>query len=359
MGDDTHRCADHAAPERSQSFPDMPVDLSGCPDHLAPEESQLFHGSLVDLSSASKFHKKLARIVSQLRAHIKPVGRDKYELSAEVLTSLVSNRTMGVGNEYSRPADRLAHTLYWSARSIVFDLRMRRQATRKIDAWTAFFDALDTHPAEKFRDHTLMQVPVRPTGHILEERWSRPDLPQLLVDFAFNTELGHIQVEGLGSVACRIPKEKAGTRKHSDSDAELGREVTVDRVPLLTITLEGAPVAKMMAASLRGSGADIAKARKFTSKMLAGIMHELKKFLGIAGKRGRPPLGIGKEAAMLIHHERKNIRQVVEKLCPNRALRNHRHNKNCEDTVRLVAAQYYKSLSRDFRRSLPGLAKKP
>jgi len=52
-------------------------------------------------------------------------------------------------------------------------------------------------------------------------------------------------------------------------------------------------------------------------------------------------------------------RDVRAELCPDRDKPGHRHNRACEDRVRLAARQHYQSLRRNFRRYLAGDVKKP
>jgi hypothetical protein len=109
----------------------------------------------------------------------------------------------------------------------------------------------------------------------------------------------------------------------------------------------------MMVASLQRTDEGVAEAREFTVKMMNGVMHELKRFLGISQKRGAPSLGIGKQAALLLDYEGRNIAQAVQQLCPQRNVAGHQHDRKCQDRVRLAAKHYYQSQSREFHKHLP------
>jgi hypothetical protein len=329
----------------------IPDDLS--PDNLAPEEGALIHGSVVDLSNASKFCRERAEIALQLSEHVTCVGTEKYELSARIHRDFLVKRYCGVGNEHSAPADRLATALYWCAKLLAFELGFRTRPD-KLDAWTDYLDAIGSPRRGHLRPRAFVRVPVSSDGQI-REPWSHPDLAQLSIHFAFNTEIARMRIAGKDAGSIQIADEAAPTATLNGDGA--GQEFEVERLPELTIKLEGSPVAKMMVASL-GKGADAKTvAQQFTITLLSGVVHELKRFLGISSKRGRPRLGIGEQAALLLDHYQVNITQAVAQICPSRLVPSHRHDKRCQDRVRLAARQYYKSLKREFGRYLPPKAK--
>jgi len=265
---------------------------------------------------------------------------------------MLVQRYLGVGNEHSEPADRLASALYSCAKSLAFELGFRTRPS-KLAAWTNYLDAIERLERGHLRARTFVHVPVSSNGQILEP-WSHPDLAQLAIHFAFNTELARMRIEGTDAGSIQVPTE--ATRKATPVGNMEGEEFEVERLPELTIRLEGAPVTSMMVASL-SKGVD-ADARRFTVKLLNGVMHELKKFLGISSKRGRPRLGIGEKAALLLDHHGKTLLHATNEVCPHRGEAGHKNSKRCQDRVRLAAAQHYTSLEREFRRYLPAEARK-
>src|SRR5712692_9748290 len=160
--------------------------------HLAPEERALLRESVVDFSTASEFHKKHVEVVCELRDHVAHVGGDKYGLSAEMLRSILIHRYVGAGNEYPNPADRLAQTVYWCATSLAFEHSFLTERNRdKALAWQEYLTFLKGKESANLRAKCFVHVPVQPDGKILE-RWSLPELPQLTIHFAFNTELARV-----------------------------------------------------------------------------------------------------------------------------------------------------------------------
>lgn len=319
---------------------------------LVPEESALFHGSTVDFSSASRFHQRHIKIASQLPEHVVRVGENQYELSPKILERLVLFRHMGARNEQKQPADRLAGALLDCAKSLALELSLLKERTKE-EIWAEYFDAVKAHgPIFLRAQKSILRLPVSKDGSVLEP-FSHPELPQLNVHLVFNTDLASVP---FGKYTARVPIPK--TIDSSPAEHVNSREFTIERLPELTIRLEGAPVVKMMVASFDKKADEIDLARQFTSKMLNGVMHELKRFLGMVSKRGRPRLGIGEKAALLLHHHRKNITQATEELCPNRSDAGHHHTKRCQDRVRLAADQHYKSVERDLLRYLPVTSRK-
>jgi hypothetical protein len=330
----------------------IPDNLS--PKNLAAEEGELIHDSVVDLSDASKFLKGHVAVAAQMPDHVTSAGADTYSLSPRILKELLIFRYLGVGNEHSVPADRVASALYWCARSLAFELAFFT-TSNKLDAWRDYLEAINDLGRGHLQAKNFVIVPVSGDGQIFEP-WSHPDLARLSIHFEFNTELARMRHEGkdLGSI---VVPSNAGLKSTPIGNGA-GQEFEVERLPELTIKLQGSPVARMMVAALnKGANADTV-AQRFTVTVLSGVLHELKRFLGISSKRGRPPLEIGKQAALLLDYHHVNIVQAVAQLCPKRTLSDHRHDKHCQDQVRLAARQYYKSLKREFGRYLPAKAKK-
>ena len=347
---------------RGAQYPPLPIlrfdpPNFGVPEnlevkHLAPEERVLLRKSVVDFSTASEFLKKHVEVVCELHDHVAHVGGEKYRLSAEMLRSILIHRHFGAGNEYPNPADRLAQAVYWCAKSLAFERSFLTERSRdRTLAWQDYLTVLKGKESANLRAKGFVQVPVQADGKVLE-RWSQPELPRLTIHFAFNTELSRVYANGLppGVVDVRntvVPDEKT-------EGVASEHPITIERLPELTIKLEGAPVAKMMVSSLLKT----VEAQEFTRKLLAGTTHELNRFLGLAEPRGRPSLGIGEKAAKMLDYEKKPMRKALTELCPDRDKPAHQHNRACEDRVRLAARQYYQSLRRNFRRYLVAEVKK-
>jgi hypothetical protein len=319
---------------------------------LMPEERALFHTNVLDLSTASDFYKKQAKIASRLEDVI-DTGQDRYRLSPRVLRDLTALRGYAVGTAHTKPADRLAHALYLCARSLAYESLFKAQRTKN-EEWGAYFDAVRTHgPVRPRAERRLKVLPVRENGEVLESL-SHPELQQLVLQFAFNTELASFPL-GKDRGVIGIPETIEIDENLSDENSE---PVIVERSPQLTIELKGEPVVQLMIASFDKDGPDIDRARKFTLNLLSGLTHELKRFLGLTLRRGRPRLGIGEKAAHGLDYHGRTIIQVTNELCPKRNEPGHRHVKGCRDRIRLAADHYYKSLAREFEKPLLPKAKK-
>lgn len=319
---------------------------------LKPDERALFNGSVIDLSGASKYYKRQMSIASHVEDMV-GTGQDRYQLSPRILSQVIAMRRLGVGGEHEEPANRLAHSVFVSARWFGFESYLRMQRTKN-EEWSEYFEAVKAHGPVRLRaSQRRLLLPVGKNGEMLEE-YSHPELPQLKLHLAFNTELASIKVGGLPGVA-GIPETITVDETMDDNNSQI---LDIEHLPGFSIKMEGAPVSQMMIATFDRNTEDVRAARAYTLRLLNGVMHEVKRFLRLVAKKGRPRLGIGERAAVLLDHERKNIVQVTKGLCPSQSEPGHRHSKRCYDRVRLAAEQYYRSLEREFTRSLPSKGRK-
>jgi hypothetical protein len=196
-------------------------------------------------------------------------------------------------------------------------------------------------------------LPVTDSGELLESM-SHPELQQLALQFAFNTELASFPI-GQHRGVIGIPET---IEVDEDLADESFKPFTIERSPELTIKLKGTPVVQLMIASFDKKEPDIEIAQQFSLNLLNGMLTELRRFLGMRQKRGRPRLGIGEKAALGLDYQCKNIVQVTNEICPNKNQPEHQHTKRCQDRIRLAADQYYKSLAREFEKLLSPKAKK-
>jgi hypothetical protein len=308
-------------------------------ENLADEERSLIRDSIVDLSAASRFLRRQVVIGSEFCRHLMKITDGKYKLSSELLRRVLIWRYVGSGNKYLRPEDRLAFAILGCVRSMLFEAAFCNRRGDE-EAWQNYFKILKGKESANLRATGFVQVPVAPNGAVLEP-FSRPDLPQLTLRFAINTQLAVARINGQDFGFFDVKNTEASVEEEVD-----GEPLTIERLPELTIKLEGAPVATVMAASLAKSAAD----REFTKQLLNGVRHEVDRFLGLAAKRGRPAHGLSEKAATLIDHEGHSIRSAVRVLCLDRNRPEHKHTKRCDDKIRLAARQYYSSLRNTFRR---------
>lgn len=305
----------HFSPTNGRQTRDLSRGRGFQSHSIPPEISQYIKGRVVNLWRASTYYRKCwEAICPRVHSELKREGESQYKLSHPFFRFFLKHLREKVAGHYGKsemgPTDVIALALY--------------------EAGCLYGQTpMPAHPSP-FQPW--------PEGRPVSEAWKGlGDLP-IPGDFLIVYEYpgpGH---------ELRVPRP--GQFQHPRIAVRVSYSMDKEKLPKLTIEIEGEPVCLLMKAAYELNDLEQRRAvRKEVDRILTSLLRRL--FVKALPKGGRPPEHrAGRKAAFLHYHRGLAWPDVAEQLCKQ----NHAHTKACSKNFQTQATQFWQAVRQGARR---------
>ncbi len=307
-----------------------------------PDVERLIKGRTVNISAASKYSKKGWNIqCDAMGRDVKKEGENEYALSPAFFGVFLSMLSSVLASRVSWPSMNAADLIADALLAAAYEME---------DAYSAEFDPTDELPVwsdeRPISDawEQLGDLPIPwPEGIVLEQwedQWGPARAPEPAPD---SMVLGEREDQ-------QRPLQAEFLRNRVA--ISFAYEQEKENLPNLTVEIEGAPVCLLMKASSQHPCAPDQRDsnREAAKRLLSTISKQLSSFVGVGRLQpGRPPTGLGWQAAFLRDHRGFRWPKVARELCP----KNHEHDSSCTENYRKQAEQYWNKLRKNARIHTP------